>query len=66
MRRRWEEEDMLKKVFQKLPVVLISSVTGVISARSLMLNLKQNVSIYRSIYKHMGAYKKKEIYLENL
>lgn len=33
MRRRWEERDMWKKVFQDLAVVLVSSMIRVISAQ---------------------------------
>lgn len=62
MRRRWEEQYMLKKVFWELAAVVISSVTRVISACSLMLNLKKKyVSIY--LYTHMCVHIKRKKYI---
>lgn len=64
MRRRWQEGGMLKKVFQELAVVLISSVTRVIPAHSLMLNSKKSmyVSIYLSTHTCVRIKRKKYIW----
>lgn len=52
MRRRWEERDMLKKVFRKLAVVLISSMIRVISAQfdAELKIIHMHLSIYLSTH----------------